>query len=722
MLLSSQTVRSPRFLASIIPLMMLAALSPVRAQVTWTGAIDSDWSTAGNWTPGVPDSSSSIYIFDATVDLTGAAEASFVYLETSTLNISASGSLTTNNLAADYGSVLHVTGEGSQWNSAYLDLYTAAANFTDGATITTAEVRLATIYDDNVASITVQGGAQWTTDRFTLGGSGTATVTVSGGSLTSLTDSYIGLHGSLTVSDGGTLQTGADTSYALTIGPGSLTVAGEGSTWTSPGYANIGVGGEGTLNITDGGQVTIGSFLSGSDGGDHGIILIDGTGSKLTTTGIYYPDYNYTAGDLIGFFGASTINITNGGRYDALAPELIVGYQNSGEGSAITVSHANSQFNVSGDLFLGNFGEATLVVSEGAAVTTAGDVYIAHGVLDDLAGNIRGTATITGTGSTWAIDGHLGIGAYVDHTNYTLGTLTIADGATVSVAAGSGEVGIDRNSTLNIGTGGTAGSLQAGSLALGGSLNFNHSDNVTFDTPISDYAWSAGPGTLTKTGSGTLTLAGTHTYTGTTSVTGGMLDLTGDISSSSVTTVSGSGTLSGTGSVGTLTIGSGGTLAPGNSPGTLFAGDTTFEAGGIFEFEVANTAGEAGTAYDLLSISGTLFLTATAENPFVIDLVSLNGLVAGAAANFNPTVDYSFTFLTTTGGIAGFSADKFTLLTSGFTNPFNGTWSVTLTNSGHDLSLSYAGASAIPEPSTYAALFGACALVFAASRRRKHAV
>jgi|GEM_PF-3816452 len=135
----------------------------------------------------------------------------------------------------------------------------------------------------------------------------------------------------------------------------------------------------------------------------------------------------------------------------------------------------------------------------------------------------------------------------------------------------------------------------------------------------------------------------------------------------------------------------------------------------------ANTSGDAGTAYDLLSISGKLLITATSDNPFLLDVASLNGLVAGAAANFNPTADYSFTFLTTTGGIEGFSADIFSILTDRFANPFTGSWSIALTNSGHDLTLVYAGTGAIPEPSTYAAIFGTVALALAALRRRPRA-
>jgi len=689
----------------------------------WTGATDNNWSTAGNWSDGVPTSETSTGIFDATVDITSSAEAYSIYLENSTLNVTANGVLKMDadewtSLAADHGSVLQISGEDARWEGGSLTLYTATAIFDEGATITTTEANLATIWDDNIASATVKNGAEWTTGSFNIAGAGAASITVDGGTLIALDTSSINLNGSLVVTNGGTLQTGMNENASLLISAGSLTVT-KGGTWTSPTSAIVGFGGEGTLTISEGGQVTLGYIEGGRFSGDHGIITIDGPGSKLTTTGLYHADYDITSGDILGSFGTATITITNGGHYHAQAPELFLGYENSGYGTTVTVSGDQSQFTVDHSLNIATFGEATLVISDGATAT-AGQVLIAWGSLNGLAGNIKGTATVTDAGSTWRIGDSLDIGSYSSPDDYTIGTLNIADGGTVTVADGTGAIQLELNSVINIGTGGTAGTLQAGSLALGGALAFNHTDNISFDIPISDYNPTIGSGVLLKTGTGTLTLAGEHTYTGQTNVTGGTLNLTGDISASSLTTISDQGTLSGTGTVGTLTIADGGTLAPGNSLGTLSAGYTIFESGGTFALEIAGTTGYAGTAYDLLSISGNLFLPATADSPFVIDLISLNGLVAGALADFDPTADYFFTFVTTTDGIHEFSSDIFSILTDRFTNPFTGSWSVLLTNSGHDLTLAYtgAGASAIPEPSTYAAILGGIALLAAIARRR----
>jgi autotransporter-associated beta strand protein len=255
---------------------------------------------------------------------------------------------------------------------------------------------------------------------------------------------------------------------------------------------------------------------------------------------------------------------------------------------------------------------------------------------------------------------------------------------------------------------------QSGTLTLGArALTFTGTGaNGTISGVIS------GTGTITKTGSGSLTLSGTNTYTGNTTVNAGTLKVSGS-SATSAFTVNSGGTLKGTGTVGDLTVAAGGILSPGNSPGTLNAGNTTFAAGGTFTFELNNATGTAGTNWDKLSLTGALTLDATSANPFVVNLASLTlANAAGLAANFDATVNSTFTFVTTTDGVANFAADKFSVDTSAFTNPFGGAWAVALTNDGKDLSVTYT-ASAIPEPATYAALAGAFALGLAAYRRRR---
>ena len=92
--------------------------------------------------------------------------------------------------------------------------------------------------------------------------------------------------------------------------------------------------------------------------------------------------------------------------------------------------------------------------------------------------------------------------------------------------------------------------------------------------------------------------------------------------------------------------------------------------------------------------------------------------IAGNLANFSD-VDRSWTVLTTTGGITGFDAAHWTILTGQFTTetPWAGSWSIS--QSGSDLVLNY---NAIPEPSTATiALMGAGVAYFFRRRNSRSA-
>ncbi|MFL0672041.1 MAG: beta strand repeat-containing protein [Erythrobacter sp.] len=71
--------------------------------------------------------------------------------------------------------------------------------------------------------------------------------------------------------------------------------------------------------------------------------------------------------------------------------------------------------------------------------------------------------------------------------------------------------------TLQIGNGGTTGTLGGGEVVNNAALVFNRSNNLTVGNVIS------GSGTLTKQGAGTLTLTGVNTYTEETRITAGTL-------------------------------------------------------------------------------------------------------------------------------------------------------------------------------------------------------
>jgi|UPI0004868AD1 fibronectin-binding autotransporter adhesin len=128
--------------------------------------------------------------------------------------------------------------------------------------------------------------------------------------------------------------------------------------------------------------------------------------------------------------------------------------------------------------------------------------------------------------------------------------------------------------TLQIGDGGTSGSLGTGAVANNGTLIFNRSDSTTFSNSIS------GTGAVVKNGSGTVVFNNAAlTYTGGTTVNAGTLELAGSSRPSGAITVNNTGTLyssawSTTDSLSSLTINAGGTyhVAEGVASGGLNGG------------------------------------------------------------------------------------------------------------------------------------------------------
>jgi T5SS/PEP-CTERM-associated repeat protein len=165
-----------------------------------------------------------------------------------------------------------------------------------------------------------------------------------------------------------------------------------------------------------------------------------------------------------------------------------------------------------GAIFVGYNGNGALTIQNNGQASGQADI------IGDLAGTV-GTAIVTGAGSSWS-DSSLIIGSSGS------GTLTISDGGLVTVGAGAGPVSINALSTLNIGGGGAAGVLHAGTVSNNGVLNFNHTDTATISAPIS------GNGIAKTGGSGDTTLADVSAFTGSFFAQGGRMILQGNTNGS----------------------------------------------------------------------------------------------------------------------------------------------------------------------------------------------
>ena len=318
---------------------------------------------------------------------------------------------------------------------------------------------------------------------------------------------------------------------------------------------------------------------------------------------------------------------------------------------------------------------------------TAADIAVASGaeVQFGASGATYG-GVISGAGALRISSGSLrlnGANSYTGMTSVSGGTLTLGASGSLSSATtltmSGGTFGLNGKTQTVAGLGGTGTSavvaLGAGRLTVNGGGTY--------------LGTITGTGSLTKQGTGTQTLTGANTDSGGTSINAGTLVAGNNTALGSGTaTVTAGGTLevgsgvtlanaialnggaiTGTGTLSAdLVIADGGTLKPGNSPGTLHGTTATWGAGGIYAFEVSDFGLPAGTGWDLLSLTGTLALTATALDPFLIRLTSLDAdNTPGLAAHFHPTNPLNLKLVEFT-AVTGFSASLFSVDSSGFQN------------------------------------------------------
>ena len=150
-----------------------------------------------------------------------------------------------------------------------------------------------------------------------------------------------------------------------------------------------------------------------------------------------------------------------------------------------TISHSSS------DLFFGDqSGDVATLLLSGGTITNA------NGTLGNNAGS---DGTVNVSSGTWSNTSNLTVG------DSGTGVLNLTDQGTVSVNSGNGTLYLANSShstgTLNLGTGGAAGTLKAASVSGGDGtavVNFNHT-GVNVFTPTLEGALTVnqiGPGTI----------------------------------------------------------------------------------------------------------------------------------------------------------------------------------------------------------------------------------
>jgi fibronectin-binding autotransporter adhesin len=237
-------------------------------------------------------------------------------------------------------------------------------------------------------------------------------------------------------------------------------------------------------------------------------------------------------------------------------------------------------------------------------------------------------------------------------TQILTGTNTFTGGSTIS------------GGTLQVGGGGTSGTLGVGPINNDATLVFNRSDTIEISQVM------GGSGILQQSGSGLLVLSGANTHTGNTVVDSGTLLVNSQVTmhALSVVAVNG-GILGGTGNIGgSVTAAAAGNLAPGTSAltGTLSIGgnlDVSALAGGSGQLLFKLSAPATG---DLIAVTGTMAIGTGVLGLSDFVLTNPGGLQPGTYT------------LITTGGITG------TLDSSDLSGIF-GLGTGTLSMNGNDL-------------------------------------
>jgi fibronectin-binding autotransporter adhesin len=443
---------------------------------------------------------------------------------------------------------------------------------------------------------------------------------------------------------GGSLRVGSTRAGAIanldgTIEAGTFVVGQFNSGLATGGTANL-VGG--TLSATAVSVSNGGS--SAPHGNTNGSTLNVNAGANLNAVNTLYVGEGLSSGGNLNVNGGtvsvgqqlriahwgsavSTMNMT-AGSVTLLGESSLGTPSTAAGGGAATVGDNNlntlaTAATVGGGIYLGNDGTGVLNHS-GGEITTNWIVLDNRG--NSTAGgdgidryNISGTATLR-LRSEWGI---------------------IARNVSTEVRLGGGTIILD-----NSGTGGPAGNT-------GADLD------VPLDTPLSTVAGTttvletttpensfiigkaiSGAGNLSLEGGGLAQiLAGSASpaYTGTFSATLSRLQLDGTLAGSQL--IKNGATLLGNGTGGTVTVESGGKVAPGASVGRLSATSLDLQAGGQYEVEITGA-----TSADQLVLSGNLTANGTVK-VVLVGYAPSDGdvfdVVNAAGTTGTPTFDFS---------------------------------------------------------------------------------
>ena len=299
------------------------------------------------------------------------------------------------------------------------------------------------------------------------------------------------------------------------------------------------------------------------------------------------------------FSSTGSVTLQGGGTNRTLTLD-VGGVTVNGGAGAVTLGSATSGQNVA----ITMSGSQTWSNASTSALTAVNGIGLGANVLTvGGSGPVVLSGVVSGTGSLEKQDG---------------GTLTLSGantyGGTTRINGG----------TLQVGAGGTTGTLGGGAITDNGVLLISRSDAYTLSLAVS------GTGVLSKTAAGTMALSGTNSYTGGSTIDNGVINVTGDQSAAT------GGWSVGPNATSTSTV-------------SLQAGSKVVVAAGK-QIRIGNTTA-SGTTVQTVNVAGSVVNNGTLYDgrPGVLNLNSGGTWEQNDAMSLNGQGGYSSTLTVNTG-------------------------------------------------------------------------
>ena len=495
------------------------------------------------------------------------------------------------------------------------------------------------------------------------------------------------------VTSGSSYAAGQAATYGLTsqTGGGTITIDGKTSTWDITGKGDFGETGTATMTAQNSGNLDItGALTLGDQSAGNGTLLVQSQGTvesgnatlgnqagaigTATVTGLnssWTVDGTMTIGD----YGTGSLFLNNNAMLTTTG-NATLGSQAASTGTA-TASDAGTEWQINGELKVGDNGSATMLVENGSYISLAGNLAIA-----DTAINSTGTLTLDGNGSRI-----IGNGTSVTIGGQGTGSMIVRNAADATFSGASVSLGEKQggSGTLTVQDGNTLMSVGSLTVGSGGTGIFNLLNSASFSTATSvtlgENATGIGTATIdhaTMTDANILTVGGSGTGTlniqngGSLTVQGNGLAIGEKAGSSGTLSLSGSGsTLTYSGDITVGSYGSGVFAAQtgGQFTGTSMAlGENSGASGGL---NIIGAGSSVKLSKDLtVGGQGVGLLTITSGG-----ILSTQGdvtLAGKAGSNATLSID---------GDSSGLTAPNLNIGGSG--SKMGGAASVKLTNAGH---------------------------------------